>query len=759
MMITNITIRSLAGVLLLGFSPFIISAQTPTVNIATWKNDAKGAYSLIHDDYGDPGVDGIWQYADTICSNRGIKFTFGAIANSCESSRNINGYSTPYGYAKNVMMAKHNHEIMSHSHTHDCAVGNAGWFPCDASPGEAWGEDVDGANFHQQVVEAHNSIESNTGFASKYFIYPFDRFTDAANDTLKKMGYLGTRTGWDSPRPGDSQYYRNGSLWNGYNNSDEDYFQPDADGFFRTSVRVFDDVASSLNIQGQTDVLNNEVDNAINNSLWSNRELHNVGTTGWGSVTEEAYRAHIIYLKQKVDAGDLWVGTVSEFLTYQMQKLKYSPSVSYDQSSNKVLVSWNSINAQYNVNITSYLSNLTVKSPITLIVDMDGLIGSWDVKQGNTAITDFWESNGKMYINVYPSEGDVEIYKSGNIVNQTPYIDNNLTNYNSLALNFPPFTIDLKTVFEDLETSDNDLIYTYSGNTNINVSIENGIATISSVLDWEGTENVTFTVEDEGGLTVSDYSIFTVLDIFTGQTPYSGAAIDIPGRVESEDYDIGAAGVAYNEVATNYEPDPSTNPYRPNSDPDIANFSVSNYGVGYIEDTEWMEYTINVNATGWYNVIYRIAQPTDQFNTPLGKIKLSIDNNEWIESTDMIYTSGWSNYEDVEYAYAKYLTVGKHLLKVEFERGNVNIDYIDILDSPTIASEEISITNFSIYPNPASSILNLKGDFKDATIFNQVGKVVLNTTKNKIDVSDFAGGVYCIKFNNASSMIKFIITK
>tara|TARA_B110000211_G_C14055661_1_gene543212 strand:- start:158 stop:2122 length:1965 start_codon:yes stop_codon:yes gene_type:complete len=654
-------------------------------------------------------------------------------------------------------MAQHNHEIMSHSHTHDCAVGNAGWSPCDALPGQAWGEDVNGANFHQQIVEAHNSITSNTGFEPKYYIYPFDRFTNAANDTLKKMGYLGSRTGWTSQLANSTKYYRNGFEFNGYNNSDEDSFMPDADGFFRTSVQVFDDVNTAMNVQDQTDVLNDEVDNAINNSLWSNRELHNVGNSGWGSVTIDAYRAHIIYLKQKVTSGDLWVGTVSEFLTYQMQKLKYSPSVSYNPANDEILVSWNTINPQYNVNVSNYLSGLSVKSPITLLVNMDGLTGTWSVNQGSTEITDFWEYNGKMYINVYPSEGDVKIHQAGS--NQAPYVDNGLLDYNNLSLNFTPFSIDLKTVFEDLETTDNNLIYTYTGNSNINVSITNGVATISSLLNWSGTETITFTVEDEMGSKVSDNSIFTVANLFTGQTPFGGTPINIPGRVESEDYDIGAAGAAYNEVATSYEPEPSTNPYRPNSDPDVANYSGGDYGVGYIEDGEWLEYTVNVTKTGWYNLVYRIAQPTDQSNTPVGKIKLSVDNNEWVEATDMMYTSGWSSYEDVEYEYARYLTAGIHLLKVEFERGNVNIDYIDILDSPTNTSNEVSVSNFSVYPNPATSVLNLRGDFKEAVIFNQLGKIVLKTTENKIDVSGFSRGIYYVKFNNASSMIKFVKTK
>ena len=37
----------------------IVRAQVPATTIAIWKNDAKGAYNIIHDDFGDNGVIGI----------------------------------------------------------------------------------------------------------------------------------------------------------------------------------------------------------------------------------------------------------------------------------------------------------------------------------------------------------------------------------------------------------------------------------------------------------------------------------------------------------------------------------------------------------------------------------------------------------------------------------------------------------------------------------------------------------------------------
>ena len=341
-------------------------AQTAT--IATWKNDTKAAYSIIHDDYGDPGVDGIWRYADTIASNRGIKFTIGAISGACENSRNINEYSNPYDYAKHVMMEQHGHEIMSHSHTHSCAVGNENWSPCNMPAGEGWGESGDFAN---ELVGCTESIETGTGHKPQFYIFPYDRFTNAANAKLKELGYIGSRTGWSSPI-GES-FYRNG-----YENSDLNTFYPDAEGFFRTSVQVFDDDDANSSNHGA--ILNAEVDRAIANNEWANRELHNVGNSGWGHVSEDGYRNHINYLQAKVANGDLWVGTISEILTYQMQKLKYQPNVN-QTATNTWEVDWSVINSQYNINPATYLAGLTYTSPITLTVDLEGKTGIWEITQ------------------------------------------------------------------------------------------------------------------------------------------------------------------------------------------------------------------------------------------------------------------------------------------------------------------------------------------------------------------------------------------
>ncbi len=89
-----------------------------------------------------------------------------------------------------------------------------------------------------------------------------------------------------------------------------------------------------------------------------------------------------------------------------------------------------------------------------------------------------------------------------------------LANQN-LSEDFADDTIDLKTIFADVETADADLIYTVSGNSNIGVSIDvNGIATISAATaHWNGTETITFTAEDESGARVDASADFIVAPV------------------------------------------------------------------------------------------------------------------------------------------------------------------------------------------------------------------------------------------------------
>lgn len=79
--------------------------------------------------------------------------------------------------------------------------------------------------------------------------------------------------------------------------------------------------------------------------------------------------------------------------------------------------------------------------------------------------------------------------------------------------------------------------------------------------------------------------------------------------------------------------------------------------------------------------------------------------------------------------------------------------------------EELTINNFSFYPNPTSSVLNIKSvdAIESAKVIDITGKVLFNTTninsnQHKIDVAELNAGVYFIQLSSkgTTSIQKFI---
>ncbi|WP_411974279.1 tandem-95 repeat protein, partial [Vibrio sp. Vb2880] len=99
-----------------------------------------------------------------------------------------------------------------------------------------------------------------------------------------------------------------------------------------------------------------------------------------------------------------------------------------------------------------------------------------------------------------------------NAVNDTPVVESSIADQ-TLAEDFTPYSIDLNTAFSDVDNVDGELTFSVSGNSNVNVSIENGIATISPTADWNGSETLTFTATDPSGESVSQTVNFTVAPV------------------------------------------------------------------------------------------------------------------------------------------------------------------------------------------------------------------------------------------------------
>ncbi|MGL1204888.1 tandem-95 repeat protein [Vibrio parahaemolyticus] len=142
--------------------------------------------------------------------------------------------------------------------------------------------------------------------------------------------------------------------------------------------------------------------------------------------------------------------------------------------------------------------------------------GTVEVVNGKLVFTPTENFNGDAEITYTVTDGaltdQATVKVTVNAVNDTPVVESNIADQ-ALAEDFTPYTIDLNTAFSDVDNVDGELTFSVSGNSNIQVAIVNGIATITPTADWNGSETLTFTATDPSGESVSQTVNFTVASV------------------------------------------------------------------------------------------------------------------------------------------------------------------------------------------------------------------------------------------------------
>ncbi|HCG5312432.1 TPA: tandem-95 repeat protein, partial [Vibrio parahaemolyticus] len=142
--------------------------------------------------------------------------------------------------------------------------------------------------------------------------------------------------------------------------------------------------------------------------------------------------------------------------------------------------------------------------------------GTVEVVDGKLVFTPAENFNGDAEITYTVTDGaltdQATVKVTVNAVNDAPVVESNIADQ-TLAEDFTPYTIDLNTAFSDVDNVDGELTFSVSGNSNIQVAIVNGIATITPTADWNGSETLTFTATDPSGESVSQPVNFTVAPV------------------------------------------------------------------------------------------------------------------------------------------------------------------------------------------------------------------------------------------------------
>ncbi|HEQ3536235.1 TPA: tandem-95 repeat protein, partial [Vibrio parahaemolyticus] len=142
--------------------------------------------------------------------------------------------------------------------------------------------------------------------------------------------------------------------------------------------------------------------------------------------------------------------------------------------------------------------------------------GKVEIVDGKLVFTPAENFNGHVEITYTVTDGaltdQATVEVTVNAVNDTPVVESNIADQ-ALAEDFTPYTIDLNTAFSDVDNVDGELTFSVSGNSNIQVAIVNGIATITPTADWNGSETLTFTATDPSGESISQRVDFTVAPV------------------------------------------------------------------------------------------------------------------------------------------------------------------------------------------------------------------------------------------------------
>lgn len=258
---------------------------------------------------------------------------------------------------------------------------------------------------------------------------------------------------------------------------------------------------------------------------------------------------------------------------------------------------------------------------------------------------------------------------------------------------------------------------------NLSASLKTGDSTtivLSADSTFSGNDSVTITynsgnLESLDGGVLQPFNNFDVYNWAASQT-----AINVPGKIEAEDY---------------------SDMYG------IQTESCSDTGfgmdVGWIDDGDWLEYGLNAGSAGQYNISLRTAS-----SSQAGKIVFTGGGNN-LGNINIPVTGGWQIWTTVSAVIN--LNAGQQTLRLTAQTGGFNLNWLNFEKiTDAIISQVNTPKNFGLqqnYPNPFNPSTSIsyqipKGGYVTIKIYDVLGNNV-NTL-----VSEYKSpGQYIVNFN------------
>ncbi|MEE9431628.1 MAG: cellulase family glycosylhydrolase [Melioribacteraceae bacterium] len=186
------------------------------------------------------------------------------------------------------------------------------------------------------------------------------------------------------------------------------------------------------------------------------------------------------------------------------------------------------------------------------------------------------------------------------------------------------------------------------------------------------------------------------------RSSYLGKPFTIPGTIEAEDFDIGGEGLTYHDSESENIP----NGYRPADGVDLEALTSGGFQIAYVKTGEWVEYTIDVEQAGDYDITAHTASLNGggqiQFNT--------LNSTSGI--IEVASTSSWQTTTEVKGKI--FLDKGEQVLRLSMVLANpFNIDKFSfVFDTSTdvkiISDIPSEYALYQNYPNPFNPETTIK---------------------------------------------------
>jgi len=196
----------------------------------------------------------------------------------------------------------------------------------------------------------------------------------------------------------------------------------------------------------------------------------------------------------------------------------------------------------------------------------------------------------------------------------------------------------------------------------------------------------------------------------------------IPGLIDPTHFNSGGLGVAY------YDTTPGNLGEGIRQDEDVD----GGFGtIGWIEEGEWMEFTVDVQTAGRYVVSYEVASLYD------GAFRLEFDGQDKTGTVEVQSTGGWVTFETISSTVN--LEAGEQKMRVVMGEGTFNLSNINFsLEENDLVPPDVTINSVAVInSSPSHDFVRIEGSSTDNVSVDR-NRLMIYDTNQKLYWNGFA---------------------